>query len=258
MKIKNLFFKAAIFFIGSILLLPFSLYSQENITIATYYPSRYGVYNQLVAVSLGVGNNSAPQGLDNLDVPAQPGNVWIAHSVGIGTGTIAPLSTLSVAGSTAIGAAYAGATAAPANGLLVNGDVGVGVTNPNYTNRSDVTAHHINFRPTNNPRYTGEGVIYYDASENALKYYDNTGTARNLGGGRLNFARTLRKTVAVRPNSRPRVTCDNPGGPNDNYVLTGIELYASCNLGHGIYCQIGTQPDVFMITRLRGHCTPIE
>jgi hypothetical protein len=47
----------------------------------------------------------------------------------VGVGTAAPASRLSVAGSASVGAGYA-ATAAPANGLIVEGRLGVGVAAP--------------------------------------------------------------------------------------------------------------------------------
>jgi hypothetical protein len=48
----------------------------------------------------------------------------------IGTPAQLPQSTLDVEGSAAIGASYAGATAAPTNGLIVEGNVGMGTTTP--------------------------------------------------------------------------------------------------------------------------------
>jgi hypothetical protein len=47
----------------------------------------------------------------------------------VGIGTTGPLSKLDVAGGIAIGS-YAGANAAPSNGLIASGKVGVGTTNP--------------------------------------------------------------------------------------------------------------------------------
>ncbi len=51
------------------------------------------------------------------------------HNVGIGVTT--PVNKLDVEGPAAIGANYAGASAAPTNGLIVEGHVGVGTTTPN-------------------------------------------------------------------------------------------------------------------------------
>ncbi len=59
--------------------------SDETLTITTYYPSPYGVYNQLQTNSLGVGDNDGDSKLDSGDVPATAGDVWIKGNVGIGT-----------------------------------------------------------------------------------------------------------------------------------------------------------------------------
>ncbi len=61
------------------------VYAQETLTITTYYPSPYGVYNQLQTNSLGVGDNDNDGGLDSGDVPTTAGDVWIKGNVGIGT-----------------------------------------------------------------------------------------------------------------------------------------------------------------------------
>jgi len=76
--------------IGVILFLGITLCSaqEESITITTYYPSPYGVYNQMVTNTLGVGDNDGDTDLDSDDAPdpsINPGEVWIAGNVGIGT-----------------------------------------------------------------------------------------------------------------------------------------------------------------------------
>lgn len=55
------------------------------------------------------------------------------NSLGVAIGTTGPLSKLDVSGSAAIGAGYAGITAAPTNGLLVQGNVGIGTASPQAT-----------------------------------------------------------------------------------------------------------------------------
>ncbi|MEI8192173.1 MAG: hypothetical protein WCI75_20905, partial [candidate division NC10 bacterium] len=50
----------------------------------------------------------------------------------VGIGTINPLSKLGVYGGAAIGSGYAGTYAAPSTGLIVQGKVGIGSTNPAY------------------------------------------------------------------------------------------------------------------------------
>ena len=62
---------------------------------------------------------------------AQIGNSQIFdNGASIGVGTITPQNKLDVEGGAVIGAAYSGTAAAPANGLLVEGNVGIGTTAP--------------------------------------------------------------------------------------------------------------------------------
>ncbi|HEY2580424.1 MAG TPA: hypothetical protein VGI43_01380 [Mucilaginibacter sp.] len=56
-------------------------------------------------------------------------NFYMGVNGSFGIGTITPLSKLDVTGGVAIGS-YAGTSAAPANGLIVNGNVGIGTGNP--------------------------------------------------------------------------------------------------------------------------------
>jgi hypothetical protein len=55
----------------------------------------------------------------------------IKVSGNVGIGTTGPLSKLDVAGGVAVGS-YAGANAAPSNGLIVSGNVGIGTSSPAY------------------------------------------------------------------------------------------------------------------------------
>jgi len=73
----------------SLSILTTACFAQETFTLTTYYPAPFGVYNQLVTQTLGVGdNNPSITGIDTTDAPnpsANPGDVWIAGKVGIGT-----------------------------------------------------------------------------------------------------------------------------------------------------------------------------
>jgi hypothetical protein len=55
---------------------------------------------------------------------------WV-HAQGMGVGTTTPASTLDVSGNLTVGATYSGTNAAPANGVLIQGNVGIGTTAPN-------------------------------------------------------------------------------------------------------------------------------
>jgi len=67
-----------------------------------------------------------------LGTQGQANALVILNSTGnVGIGTTGPLSKLDVNGGVAIGS-YAGSSAAPANGLIVSGPVGIGKTSGGY------------------------------------------------------------------------------------------------------------------------------
>lgn len=74
----------------------------EQITLTTYYPAPYGVYNQMVTRTLGVGDNDGDGDIDSNDAPdpdfitGNPNDLWVAGNVGIGT--IGPSQRLDVNG----------------------------------------------------------------------------------------------------------------------------------------------------------------
>jgi len=146
----------------TIIIILFSLSSvhaqEESITITTYYPSPYGVYNQLQTNSFGVGDNNGDGVLNAGDVPTTTGDVWIKGNVGIGTtnpnnrlsiGTQANPFGVSDAGDVVVTggddsrwALYKNEDnsaiekiAFETNGdiSLLNGNVGIGTTAPGYT-----------------------------------------------------------------------------------------------------------------------------
>ena len=80
----------------------------EEITLTTYYPSPRGVYDQL-------------RTMHDTYLAIQGGSV--------GIGMLNPGSKLSVSGGVSIGADYA-TIAAPADGMIIQGNVGIGTTNP--------------------------------------------------------------------------------------------------------------------------------
>ncbi len=55
-----------------------------------------------------------------------------AQSIGIGSSIFTPVNMLDVKGSMSIGAGYAGVNTAPVNGLLIQGNTGMGLTSPVY------------------------------------------------------------------------------------------------------------------------------
>ncbi|MEX0934824.1 MAG: hypothetical protein WDZ70_00670, partial [Candidatus Paceibacterota bacterium] len=72
------------------------------------------------------------QGFHIYNVDDSTERITLANGGNVGIGEIAPGSKLSVSGGATIGASY-DTTAAPTNGLLVEGNVGIGTTSPAYT-----------------------------------------------------------------------------------------------------------------------------
>jgi len=233
-------FLTVIFLTASLLSLTSAFAQTDTFNITTYYPAPAGVYLRLTTQTLGVGDTNADDNMDGADSPdpgiaAQQGDLWIAGNVGIGTTN--PQNTLDVAGNTVIGAGYAGVNTAPANGLLVEGDVGIGTTSPQANLEVNNT---LRLTPTDAPLHTVRGAIYYDDSENMLKYYD-AANWRNMGG--LALGQQSINTVNVKPcpSSNPcsslgeELGCTTYVGANPKcppgYVATGLSLQTgvACN-----------------------------
>jgi len=75
--------------VGIIVLIAGLTYA-DQMTFSTYYPAPFGVYNQMVVRTLGVGDSNDDGSINYLDAPdpndsAQENDLWVAGSVGIGT-----------------------------------------------------------------------------------------------------------------------------------------------------------------------------
>ncbi len=55
--------------------------TEEKLTITTYYPSPYGVYNELQANRIAVGDTDESGGIDAADQPDADGQLYTARSV---------------------------------------------------------------------------------------------------------------------------------------------------------------------------------
>jgi hypothetical protein len=126
-------------FLGAFLsiMLFMGIYSiAEEITLTTYYPAPYGAYNELTTT----------------------GNTYLATTLGnVGIGLVATdtiQNKLDVEGSVAIGAGYSGTSpAAPPNGLIVQGQVGIGTASPTVGIALDVNG------TINATDYSAGGVV---------------------------------------------------------------------------------------------------
>ena len=87
----------------------------------------------------------------------------------VGIGTAEPQSKLAVSGGVAIGSSYAGANAAPDNGLLVEGNVGIGTTSPGQK-----------LSVVGNVALTDQaGIPTSLTSDRSITYYDNNGVTES-------------------------------------------------------------------------------
>lgn len=92
--------------------------------------------------------------------------VTITQPGSVGIGTTGPVSKFDVNGNVSIGS-YAGSSAAPSNGMIISGTVGIGTPSPSSSYALDVTGTASNsavrIAIANNSNYT-EGVGVYAAS----------------------------------------------------------------------------------------------
>lgn len=87
-------------------------------------------YNGMMLRYTGTGGTAANQRLGV--VTGGAGEAFVVNNDGnVGIGTTSPQHNLDVSGSMAVGAGYTSSTTAPANGLIVQGGVGIGTSAPN-------------------------------------------------------------------------------------------------------------------------------
>ena len=176
------------------LLLVNDAYTQtsEDITITTYYPSPYGVYNELETGTLyfseGANRLIAFRDTDNqyserLRITAgesDTGNNDQGASIDLHGNNIGGDIHLVAgrAGNIVFWTSPAGTNAQDQMYILPNGNVGIGTAGPN--GRLGVNGE-INFVPQAAAPAGNQGDLYYDAV-NGFRYYDGTGW-QTFGGG---------------------------------------------------------------------------
>lgn len=167
---------------GALLLVSAAELGSETVTLTTYYPAPSGVYTRMITTA----------------------NTFLARDGGVlGVGTTGAVAKLGVNGGAAIGAAYA-TVAAPANGLIVEGAVGIGLSNPTAGN-----AVHVN----GTSRFDG----FIDARGNLVM---NGGSAAANRRGYVYLSNTFTSCTATTVAANAAPACGA-----GNYVTATPGLY---------------------------------
>lgn len=231
-----MFFKTLNLFFLLLFLSGFSAFSQETVTITTYYPAPFGVYGKLVTGTLGVGDNSDPDDLGGSDAPnadTESGDVWIQT---LGIGTAAPQNILDVAGSVVIGSSYAGAHTAADNSLLVEGNMGVGLTGATPSPQANLEINGtISLIPSGYPTaLSGEDVIgtlfYSNVSGDTGLRFRNNDEWVELGSAALGDEFEVDSQDTANFNFvKNNMVANCPSGS----VLVGVRLHSAGACPHG-------------------------
>lgn len=177
-------------------------------TAAVTATNSYGIYD---VVTTGATRNYA---------------AYLGGSVGIGT--VTPLDALDVGGANngavAIGSAYAGITAAPANGLIVQGNVGIGTAIPQ---------NQLDF-------WNGASEAFYVDSSNlvhGISFVPAGGTQISAGSALFTSPAQF-NDLGIRGNGSRVIITTNVNSTPNQFVLasTGLALgTAASNQGLGVY-----------------------
>ncbi|MBK8658917.1 MAG: hypothetical protein IPN22_08615, partial [Bacteroidetes bacterium] len=120
--------------------------------------------------------------------------VYTAKTQNVGIGETSPASKFSVKGNLSVGNGYSG-TAAPANGAIIEGRLGVGTNNPNTKALLDLTSTNAGMliprfttvqRAALTPTLTAaeDGLLIYNTTEKRAQYWDGASLSwKDIGTG---------------------------------------------------------------------------
>jgi len=108
------------------------------------------------------------------------GQVTLKHRVGVGLVDVVAGNIMDVAGDVTIGSGYAGTNAAPTDGLLVEGKIGIGHTGTVNTALDMLGAISVKEMSAPAVSPSGEGRIYFDSTSKTFKVSENGGAYKGL------------------------------------------------------------------------------
>ena len=150
-------------------------------------------------------------------------DVYATWNAGTGIGTATPKSELDVKGGVTVGS-YAGTNAAPTNGMIVSGNVGIGNNAPNgqaildLSNSSNYALVLPQIATTSAPSTPTKGMTFYNSTTNCLEYWNGSAWVNVLVGGNLAWT-TDPATVCTGQNVSYAFTSTN--GASYQVTLTG-------------------------------------
>jgi hypothetical protein len=161
--------------------------------------------------------------------PTWSPSMMVSTAGNVGVGTTAPIHKLDVSGNVTIGSGYTSSVAVPANGLVVQGGVGIGTPNPDAAYKLDV-AGDIRVSGNINAKY--QDVAEWVPSKQKL----STGTVVVLDTAELNHVRESAKSydtgVAGVISAQPGISLGEKGEGKLLVATTGrVKVKADATRG---------------------------
>lgn len=181
---------------------------------------------QIQASHAGASDNGAGDLIFSTSTVADPPvlteAIRIDESQNVGIGTATPASKLDVEGGVSIGASYSGTTAAPTNGLIVEGIVGIGTNAPTSNLEIESSSGDQVFEMDNNVANSANFQIQNGAGNNRVDLVMNALSA--------NTTLTMKAQKVGIMDTSPSYTLDVNG---DAQITTNLTLGGILSLADG-------------------------